>query len=123
MPGKKIMVVEDSPATCEVVKKRLVKEGYDVYAVKNGFEALRDLEKVMPDLIISDINMPKLDGLKLCQALQNRPETKNIPVIFLSSQIDEKSIQKAAEIGAKHFFAKPFDMKAIIECVRGLLGE
>jgi CheY-like chemotaxis protein len=121
MSGKKIMVVEDSPATCAVVRKRLAKDGYDLHVVQNGFEALRDVEEVMPDLIISDINMPKLDGLKLCQAIQHRPETKDIPFVFLSSQIDEKSIQKAAEIGAKHFFAKPFDLEAISQKVAEIL--
>jgi CheY-like chemotaxis protein len=113
MAGKKIMIVEDSPATCAVVRKKLAKDGYEIHVVQNGFEALRDLEVFMPDLIISDINMPKLDGLKLCQAIQNRSETKDIPFVFLSSQIDDKSLAKAAEIGAKHFFAKPFDLDAI----------
>lgn len=123
MNAKKIMIVEDSPATCAVVRKRLGKDGYTIHVVQNGFEALRDLEQFMPDLIISDINMPKLDGLKLCSAIQNRPETKDIPFIFLSSMIDDKSLHKAAEIGAKHFFAKPFDLEAISRKVAEILGQ
>jgi len=122
MAGNKIMVVEDSPAIGDVVSLRLRKEGFDVHVVLNGFEALRDLEDVMPDLIITDINMPKLDGLKLCQAIQNRLETKDIPFVFLSSQLDDKTIQQAAEIGAKHFFSKPFEMDAIITRVKEILA-
>jgi two-component system chemotaxis response regulator CheY len=122
MAGEKILVVEDSPATLEVVKRRLTKEGYNVHPVHNGFEALRDLESIKPDLIISDINMPKLDGLKLCQAIQNRSETKSIPFIFLSSQVDEKSLAKAADIGAKHFFAKPFDLDLIAAKVKEIFA-
>ncbi len=121
MSGKRIMIVEDSPAVSDVVGYRLKKAGFEVFTMQNGFEALKDLEDVMPDLIISDINMPKLDGLKLCQAIQNRLETKEIPFMFLSSQADEKSVQKAVEIGAKHFFAKPFDMDAIMKKVVDLL--
>jgi len=121
MAGKKIMIVEDSPATCAVVRKRLAKDGYELHVVLNGFEALRDLEEFMPDLIISDINMPKLDGIKLCSAIQNRQETKDIPFVFLSSMIDDKVLQKAAEIGAKHFFAKPFDLDAISAKVAEIL--
>jgi len=119
--NKKIMIVEDSPAIADVVRDGLEKEGFHVHTVTNGFEALRDLEEVMPDLIISDINMPKLDGLKTCWAIQNRLETKDIPFILLSSQVDGDTLKRGKEIGACYFIAKPFEMDAVIKKVREAL--
>ena len=122
MSGRKIMVVEDSPAIAEVIRDGLKKEGYEVAVAYNGFEALKDLEDIMPDLIVTDINMPKLDGLKLCQAIQNRAETKDIPVIIFSSMYDEKTVKKGKEIGAKYFIAKPFSIDVIIKCVNNVFA-
>ncbi|HUT53575.1 MAG TPA: response regulator [bacterium] len=122
MSGKKLMIVDDSPAIAEVIREGLVKAGYEVFVAHNGFEALRDLETVAPDLILTDINMPKLDGLKLCQAIQNRLETRSIPFIFFSSSYDEKTVKKGKEIGAKYFIAKPFTIEAILECVKEALA-
>lgn len=122
MTSKKILIVEDSPAISDLVKERLAKEGFYVHASCNGFEALRDLEEVDPDLIITDINMPKLDGLKLCWAIQNRMETRDIPFIILSSQLDEETLKRGKELGACYFIAKPFDMNQILDCVQKVLG-
>ena len=123
MSSKKLLIVDDSPAIAEVIKDGLAKAGYQVFVAHNGFEALRDLEAFAPDLILTDINMPKLDGLKLCQAIQNRLETRNIPFIFFSSMYDEKTVKKGKEIGAKYFIAKPFTIEAIIACVEQALAD
>ncbi len=122
MAGERIMIVEDSPAVAELIREKLLKEGYEVYAVKNGFEALRDLDEIRPSLIITDINMPKLDGLKLAHGIKNRPETSDIPFIFLSSQLDEDTLKKGRDLGACYFIAKPFEMDKILDCIRQVLG-
>jgi DNA-binding response OmpR family regulator len=122
MGNNRIMIVEDSPAIADVIKDGLVKAGYHVAVVHNGFEALRDLEEARPDLILTDINMPKLDGLKLCQAIQNRLETRSIPFIFFSSQFDEKTVKQGKEMGARYFIAKPFTIEAVLSCVRQVLA-
>jgi len=117
------MVVEDSPAIADVVAERLKKEGYEVFTVKDGFEALRDLEDIKPALIISDINMPKLDGIKMAWGIKNRDETKDIPFIFLSSQVDEDTLRKGKELGACYFIAKPFEMDRVLDCVKEVMGQ
>ena len=122
MSASKIMVVEDSPAIAEVIKEGLAKVGYEVTVKYNGFEALKDLEDIAPDLILTDINMPKLDGLKLCQAIQNRAETCDIRVIIFSSMYDEKTVKKGKEIGAKYFIAKPFSIDVIVNCVNNVVA-
>lgn len=121
MKGKKILVVEDSQAVLEMVKDELTEAGYDVHAVENGFEALRDIQKIQPDLIITDIMMPKVDGLEFCAAIKNRLETRDIPFILLSSRFDEETVKRGREIGARSYVAKPFKMETLLDCVKKIL--
>lgn len=121
MSKKRVMVVEDSQVIYQMIQEALEAKGYDVFVVTNGFEALRDLEEIQPDLIVTDIMMPKLDGLRLCEAIQNRLETKNIPFIFVSSKFDERTVQRGRSIGAKYFIAKPFEMETLVTCVSKVL--
>jgi CheY-like chemotaxis protein len=120
---KKILIVEDSEVVQEMLRNGLAEAGYEVRSVYNGFEALRDLEDIQPDLIVTDIMMPKLDGLKLCEAIQNRMETRNIPFIFLSSQFDDKTVQQGKKIGARFFIAKPFKVDTIITCLEKVFKQ
>jgi twitching motility two-component system response regulator PilG len=122
MSGKRILLVEDSPSIAEMVKDELSEAGYEVFWAQNGFEALRDLEDIMPDLIISDIMMPKVDGLELCAAMQNRMETRNIPFIIFSSHFDEDTVKRGRAIGAKFFIAKPFKMETLLAAVKKIFS-
>jgi sigma-B regulation protein RsbU (phosphoserine phosphatase) len=122
MNQKKIMLVEDSQVIYEMVKEALEAKGFEVSVVTNGFEALRDLDSIHPDLIVTDIMMPKLDGIGLCEAIQNRSETKTIPFIFVSSQFDERTVKRGRAIGARFFIAKPFEMETLVACVSKVLN-
>lgn len=121
MGGSKILIVEDSPAIAEMVRDNLLDEGYEVFVAYNGFEALRDIEDIQPDLILTDIMMPKVDGLELCAAIQNRLETRDIPFILFSSNFDQETVKRGKEVGAKHFIAKPFEMETLLSCVHKVL--
>ncbi len=121
--SKRIMVVEDSEVIQEMLREELIEAGYEVFSAYNGFEALRDLEEFQPDLIITDIMMPKLDGLRLCEAIQNRIETRDTPFIFLSSKFDKDTVERGKKIGARFFVAKPFKMDTIKDCVNKIFGE
>src|SRR3990172_11915173 len=96
----KVLIVEDEPSMRFALKKYLIKKGYGVESVENGFEALMVLNYLVPDVIIADIRMPKLNGITLCEALKNRPETKSIPFIFTTAYREEDVILKARELGA-----------------------
>jgi len=122
MSKKRIMLVEDSQVIYQMIQEALEDKGYEVFVVTNGFEALRDLEQIRPDLIVTDIMMPKLDGLRLCEAIQNRLETKTIPFIFVSSKFDERTVERGRAIGAKFFLAKPFEMQTLVTCVGKVLN-
>ena len=121
MSNNKIMIVEDSPTIAELVSDTLTEDGYEVLIAQNGFEALRDLEDFQPDLILTDIMMPKVDGLELCEAIQGRLETRDIPFILFSSHFDEETVERGKKIGAKFFIAKPFEMSSLLVCVHKVL--
>lgn len=105
----------------EMIKDGLGDEGYETYTAADGFEALCDLETIDPDLIITDINMPKVDGLEFCEAIRGRLETRDIPFIFLSSVTDDNTVQKGRKIGAEYFIAKPFKMEDLVNTVKQVL--
>ncbi|MFO8057859.1 MAG: response regulator [bacterium] len=121
MAGEKILVIEDSPSMLEMIKDALRDEGYESWTASDGFQALRDLEEIDPDLIITDINMPKVDGLEFCEAIRGRLETRDIPFIFLSAVTDENTVQKGRKIGAEYFIAKPFKKEDLINTVKRVL--
>jgi DNA-binding response OmpR family regulator len=120
--GRKIMIVEDSPTLAEMVRDELEDAGYEPLLAHNGFEALRDLDTFKPDLIVTDIMMPKVDGLELCAAIHNRLETRDIPFILFSSKFDDDTVKRGRAIGARFFLAKPFKMTDLIACVQKVLG-
>ena len=119
----KILVIDDEEKVRKVITLHLTKAGYEVIAVENGFEALRDMEKIKPDLIITDIMMPKVNGLEFGEAIRNRAETSNIPFIIISARCDENTVQKARDLGASRFIAKPFGMKTLIASIEKVLEE
>ncbi len=123
MSGEKILIVEDSPTVAFMILDELEEAGYEPMVALNGFEALREVELFGPDLILADIELPKVDGLELCEAIQNRIETRDIPFILMSSHTDPETVARGKKLGAKYFIAKPFEIEVVVEHVRKVLGE
>jgi CheY-like chemotaxis protein len=119
--GKFIFVVDDDEVTRNALKDYLTRKGFEVKTVENGLDVLVFLKYHKPDLIISDIQMPKCDGITLLQGLKNKPETRDIPVIFMSGFDNKEVFKKAEELGAEHFLLKPFRLKEIHEIINGIL--
>jgi len=115
-----ILVVEDDSTVRELLKYRLGKH-YDVYTATNGEEALDQIEETIPDLIISDIMMPKMDGFALQSALQTDKNTRIIPFIFLTARADEEARQQGQRKGVDDYITKPFDMETLLSRVERLL--
>ncbi len=111
---KKIMVVDDSQNIRMLITNALTKEGYEVFPFENGFEVIKEIEAIAPDLLLADIMMPKLDGLKMLMALKNRKETKDVPVIFLTAKSDVKSVAEGINLGAKAYLTKPIELDQLI---------
>jgi CheY-like chemotaxis protein len=121
--GSKILVIEDDQKIRELLVEGLAGQGYSISAADNGLEALQIIETFQPNLCIVDLNMPKLDGMAFLQALRNRPETKTVPSIVLTAQSDDTNINKAMDLGARHFLVKPIRFKLFLNYVRSCLNE
>src|SRR5262245_7692835 len=103
----KILVVDDEEHIVMILKDSLEFSGFQVITAYNGFEALEQVEKDRPDLIVLDIGMPKLDGWEVCRRLKGSDATKNIPIIILTAYAQTSDKRKGAELGADRFVTKP----------------
>ena len=110
---KKILVAEDSSSVRKFICFALKLEGYEVIAAVDGMDALEQLPKFKFDLLITDINMPNIDGIRLIKTIREYPEYKDLPIIILSSLSDEESIRTGMEAGANSYLIKPFNAKRI----------
>ena len=122
--SKLILTVDDSASMRMLLKATLTAQGYRIEAANDGKHGLERMHEVKPDLLITDINMPKMDGLGLLQAVRSNPATKRAAFIMLTAQGDRALVQKAAALGANNVLAKPFTipkMQAAIEAVFGAL--
>jgi two-component system, OmpR family, alkaline phosphatase synthesis response regulator PhoP len=122
--GKKILIADDEIHIVQIVKFNLEKRGgYKVLTAKNGEEGLELAKQEKPDLILSDVMMPKMSGFEFCQELRKDPEIKNIPFIILTAKGQESDIKTGEEIGATDYITKPFSPKALLNKVLEILGE
>ena len=104
---KHILIVDDNKTNLVAAKNALT-EDYKVTAVTSGEQALKFLDKNIPDLILLDINMPEMDGFEVLERIKNIPECNHLPVIFLTADTDSVTESKCLECGAQDFIAKPF---------------
>ncbi len=118
-----VFVVDDDPVMRIAIDKYLSAKHIRVVAIADGFDVLVALEKNQPDLIVSDIHMEKLDGLSLLEGLRNRAETKDIPVLFISSDSGSETMERARALGAKYFLIKPFQLSALFSLIRKILKQ
>ena len=119
-----LLVVEDVPDTLKLVELTLTFKGYRVVTATNGQEALKAIEEERPSLIITDILMPRMDGFTLVHRLRVRPETRSLPVIFLSATyVAPEDKDFAAAIGASQFIEKPIDIEELLHTVEKLLAQ
>jgi len=105
----RVLIVDDEPFNIDYVEQELEDLGYETCSAENGRQALEQVSKDSPDVILLDILMPEMDGFQVLQHLKGDSELRNIPVIVVSALSDMKSIVKAVELGAEDFLAKPFD--------------
>jgi CheY-like chemotaxis protein len=103
-----ILVAEDEREIRDLIAFSLQIAGLQVVAVPNGQEALEQATEILPDLILMDVRMPKMNGIEACRALKQEAKTKDIPVVFLSAKGQEADIKLGYEVGAEAYFLKPF---------------
>ncbi len=105
----RILIVDDTQKNIQVLGTMLQEEAYQINVAQNGLQALQVVEKVKPDLILLDIMMPEMDGYETCERLKSDPETKDIPVIFLTAKTETDDIVKGFNLGAVDYVTKPFN--------------
>jgi len=115
---EKILIVDDISKNIQMIASILKPGDYQMSFARSGKEAIA-LAKLMPfDLILLDIMMPETDGYEVCEILKEDPETKNIPIIFLTAKTDIESVVKGFEIGAADYVSKPFNALELLARVR-----
>ncbi len=121
VPVKKILVIEDSETMLKLISAILKKEGFEVFEAKNGWEGLEKANDLLPDLIVSDIIMPGLDGFNLLKQLKKYPLINKIPLIFLSGKDDVLSVDEGISLGASAFLTKPLDAENFIQTINKMV--
>lgn len=119
--NKTILLVDDSPDVTNLIRFSLEKSGYNVILATNGFEALAELEKAIPDLLITDLMMPGMNGFELLEELVK----KNIKVktIVLALQKTDEDIVRSLGHGAIDFIQKPFSPREVIARINGIMNR
>ena len=115
---KKILVVDDEKPISDIIKFNLTKEGYDVYTAYDGEEAVEKVEEVVPDLIILDLMLPKMDGLEVCREVR---KTHDMPIIMVTAKDAEIDKVLGLELGADDYVTKPFSNRELVARVKANL--
>ncbi len=121
MPNAKILVVDDEAYIVELVKFNLEKEGYEVVVAHDGLKALDMVREELPDLIILDIMIPRMDGLEVCRLLKQDQAYKAIPIIMLTAKGEEFDTILGLEMGADDYIKKPFSPREMLARVNARL--
>ncbi|MFH0769278.1 MAG: response regulator transcription factor [Chloroflexota bacterium] len=118
MSKTRILVADDELSIIKFLRANLVDKGYEVFTAMNGVEALRAIEMELPDLVILDIMMPKMDGFEVCRRLR---EWSQVPIIMLSARGNEEDKVKCLGLGADDYITKPFGAGELIARVKAVL--
>ena len=118
MTNQKILIVDDDTNICELLRLYLEKDGFDICVANDGEQAVSDVEKFSPDLILLDIMLPKLDGWQVCREIRKNHTT---PIIMLTAKGETFDKILGLELGADDYVSKPFDTKEVIARIKAVL--
>lgn len=104
----KILVIEDENHIWKIIEYKLKKENHELVWADDGLKAIEILKEMRPDLIISDVMVPYMDGIQILKKIKSDDELKSIPVIMLTSKAQEKDVLAGLQLGAQDYIAKPF---------------
>jgi two-component system alkaline phosphatase synthesis response regulator PhoP len=117
----KILCVDDEPDILEILKYNLSNVGYDIYLANDGLSAIKKAKEIIPNLIIMDVMMPKMDGIQACENLRENEKFNDTIIMFLTARGEDFSHVAAYEAGADDYVTKPVKPKILISKVKGLL--
>lgn len=119
-PVHKVLVVDDEEPIQELLRYNLEKDGYDVKTAGDGSRAVEIARKFLPDLVLLDIMMPKMDGVETCRLLREIPELQKTFIIFLTARSEEYSEVAAFDVGADDYITKPIKPRALVSRIGAL---
>ena len=120
MPSN-VLIVEDDPDIVDILSYNLKQADLKVTSVPDGSSALAEVKRRLPDLILLDLMLPKVDGLEVCRLLKGEPETKNVPIIMITAKGEEVDRIVGLELGADDYIIKPFSPREVVLRVRSVL--
>jgi DNA-binding response OmpR family regulator len=123
MPRKKILLVDDSSTVLLLHRMMLSHCGYELLTARDGQEALDKASTERPDLIFLDVLMPRMDGFQTCRVLRSRAETKEVPIILVTTRGEPHYVRQGFESGCTDYITKPFDGEELLAKVRSHLEE
>lgn len=118
-----VMVVDDSLTVRRVTQRLLVREGYQVVLAKDGIDALEQLQSITPDVMLVDIEMPRMDGFDLTRNVRSDSRTHHIPIIMITSRTADKHRNYAAELGVNEYFGKPYREDDLLAAISGFVNK
>lgn len=119
----KIMIVDDCPTTRKLLGLYLRGRGYDLVFAENGLDALEKLASERISLILSDLNMPYMDGIELLRSIRSNPAFSHIPFLMVTTEADEEEKKKALDSGADGYLVKPVTAEVILQNIRKILKD
>lgn len=117
-----IMIVDDSVTVRKVTSRLLERQGYDVVTAKDGVDAMEQLETLKPDLMLLDIEMPRMDGFEVTNLVRHHELHRDLPIIMITSRTGEKHRERALSLGVSQYMGKPFQEEALLENIETLLA-
>ena len=117
-PAPLVLIVDDSITVRRVTGRLLQREGYRIATAADGLAALHAIAEEKPDVVLSDIEMPQMDGFELLRNIRNNTDLQDLPVIMITSRTASKHREHAEELGSNGFLGKPYSEEALLEQLR-----
>jgi len=119
----KILLADDEEVVLEIMARKVASQGYEVITAKDGQEAWAKINSSLPDVVILDLNMPKMDGWAVLSQLRHNPPTRRwLPVIIISARTELDSFKKGVDLEADHYLTKPCQIEDIFKAIRLMLS-
>jgi two-component system chemotaxis response regulator CheY len=119
----KILIVDDSTTVRDQLKADLSRSGFEVIEAVDGVDGYNKAQTITPHLIISDVNMPNLDGLGMCERLHGDIATSNIPIFMLTTEVVGDMKERAKKIGVKAWISKPYSAEKLVQAITKFLSK
>jgi chemosensory pili system protein ChpA (sensor histidine kinase/response regulator) len=118
-----VLVVDDSLTVRKITTRLLTREGFRVDSAKDGVDALEKMHDLIPDVVLLDVEMPRMDGFELARVMRSDARLKSVPIIMITSRTADKHRNHALEIGVNEYLGKPYQEQQLLNAISEQLGQ